>query len=543
MGTFLSLLKEGKTKEAWQMYGGFIYLSPGEFSQLQERLLQEQLELAAPCGLARKLAGGNLPKNTRDFRRHFPLTTYEDYAPFLSEKREDLLPARPELWICTSGKAGKYDRKWAPYTTSMVTAHAKNFLAAIIFSVSSREGAFTLRENCKFLYGMAPPPYLTGMVPYGLKREFPFEYLPPLQEAEKMSFEDRNKEGFRLGLIKGVDLFFGLSSVLVRIGEEFTGKKPEKTVKPGRFNLLAWSRLARGMAKSRLNSRSILPKDVWNLKGIICAGTDTAFYKDRIEHYWGKKPVEIYGGTEIGIAATQTWDHEGMVLFPDANFWEFIPEEEYFKERKNPGYAPQTVLADELEPGKRYEIVVTNFRGGAFLRYRVGDFIKVLALKNERLGIDLPQIIYEDRADDVIDLAGFTRITERTLWDALKKAGITHGNWVAKKSFSGEHPVIELHLELPLSEKAAEFEQKIHQALRQVDTDYHDLEEILGYRPVKIAPVPEGFFKACRERQRAASAGDRLPEHFSRINPPDGLFKELAVFRAQKQLEGGQRRS
>ncbi|MGB9847261.1 MAG: GH3 auxin-responsive promoter, partial [Desulfotomaculales bacterium] len=337
--------------------------------------------------------------------------------------------------------------------------------------------------------------------------------------------------------------FFGLSSVLVRIGEEFTGRKPEKTVKPGRFGLLAWSRLLRGLAKSRLNSRSILPKDVWNLKGIICAGTDTAFYKERIEHYWGKKPVEIYGGTEIGIAATQTWDHEGMVLFPDANYWEFIPEEEYFKTRKNPVYVPQTVLTNELEPGKRYEIVVTNFRGGAFLRYRVGDFIKVLALKNERLGIDLPQIIYEDRADDVIDLAGFTRITERTLWDALKKAGITHGNWVAKKSFPKDHPVIELYLETNPSGKAGEVEESIHQALRQVDADYHDLEEILGYRPVKVVPVPEGFFKACRERQRAASAGDRLPEHFSRINPPDGLFKELAVFRAQKQIEGGQRRS
>jgi len=538
----LSLLKEGKKKEAWQMYCGFIRLSTAAFMQVQERLLKEQLELAAPSGLARKLAGGDLPKNVHDFRRHFPLTTYEDYAPFLSEKREDLLPARPELWICTTGKPGKYDRKWAPYSPSMVAAHAKNFMAAIIFSVAAREEEFTLKENFRFLYGMAPPPYLTGMVPYGLKNEFPFEYLPPLAEAEKMTFEERNKEGFRLGLTKGVDLFFGLSSVLVRIGEEFTGRKPEKTVKPGRFGLLAWSRLLRGLVKSRLNSRSILPKDVWNLKGIICAGTDTAFYKERIEHYWGKKPVEIYGGTEIGIAATQTWDHEGMVLFPDANYWEFIPEEEYFKTRKNPVYVPQTVLTNELEPGKRYEIVVTNFRGGAFLRYRVGDFIKVLALKNERLGIDLPQIIYEDRADDVIDLAGFTRITERALWDALKKAGITHGNWVAKKSFPKDHPVIELYLGTNPSGKAGEVEESIHQALRQVDADYHDLEEILGYRPVKVVLVPEGFFKTCRQRQKAASK-DRFPENFSRINPPDELFEELTAFKAQKREEEGQPRS
>ncbi|MGB9847315.1 MAG: GH3 family domain-containing protein, partial [Desulfotomaculales bacterium] len=93
MSIVLSLLREGKKKEAWQMYCGFIRLSRNEFMQVQERLLQEQLELAAPSGLTRKLAGSELPKNVRDFRRHFPLTTYEDYAPFLSEKREDLLPA------------------------------------------------------------------------------------------------------------------------------------------------------------------------------------------------------------------------------------------------------------------------------------------------------------------------------------------------------------------------------------------------------------------------------------------------------------------
>ena len=128
----------------------------------------------------------------------------------------------------------------------------------------------------------------------------------------------------------------------------------------------------------------------------------------RIEHYWGVKPLEIYGGTEIGFAATQTWDYNGMILFPDVNFWEFIPEDEHFKSQADPNYEPRTVLFSQLEPGKRYELVVTNLKGGAFVRYRVGDMIKVLSRTNETLDIDLPQIIYEDRVEDVIDLAGFT---------------------------------------------------------------------------------------------------------------------------------------
>ncbi len=529
MPNIFDLLKEGKNKDVWRKCCGFIDLSMAEFMQVQERLLLEQLELYAKSGLGKKLFGGLFPRRLADFRRSFPLTTYEDYAAYLSEKREDLLPAKPDYWVCTSGKLGTYERKWAPYSRGMVQTHIKNFFASIIFAVCSKKFEFNLKENYKFLYAMAPPPYLTGMVPYGLKDEFPFEYLPPLSVAEKMTFEERNKEGFRLGLARGIDLFFGVSSVLVKIGEKFSQEEPGGS-DFGKLGALSKIRLAWGFLHSKIQHRQLLPKDVWNLKGIICAGTDTAFYKERIENYWGKKPIEIYGGTEIGIAATQTWDHEGLVLFPDANFWEFIPEEEYKKSLANPGYVPETVLANELEPGKRYELVITNFRGGAFLRYRVGDLIKVVGLRNDRPGTGLPQIVYEDRVHDVIDLAGFTRITERTLWEALKKAGITHGNWVAKKAFAKDHPILELYLELAPHENSKTTEENIHQALRSVDADYHDLEELIGYRPLRLAPVPEGFFKLFRQKQRAENNLDM--ETSSRINPSERLLAELAAFRA-----------
>ena len=194
-------------------------------------------------------------------------------------------------------------------------------------------------------------------------------------------------------------------------------------------------------------------------------------------------------------------------------------------------YQPSTVLLSELEPGKRYELVITNFKGGAFVRYRVGDMIRVLSLNNNSLNIGLPQIIYEDRIDDVIDLAGFTRINERTIWEALKRADITHGNWAACKAFAGAHPIVQLYMEMPpfYDNKAHNIlEDKINGALCSVDTDYNTLTEMMAYRPLKLVPVAGEAFKMIRQKQ---SAGQSAPIADRRINPSKITLQDLVNFR------------
>ena len=171
--------------------------------------------------------------------------------------------------------------------------------------------------------------------------------------------------------------------------------------------------------------------------------------------------------------------------------------------------------------------MVTNLKGGAFVRYRVGDMIKVLSRTNETLDIDLPQIIYEDRVEDVIDLAGFTRITERALGKALALSGIDNANWLAYKAFADNHPLIELILEVQEPDSTRELEEKIHLALRGVDSDYRDLESMVGYRPLRVKAIPEGTINLLREKlgrgefSWAAGLG-------SRLNPPAKIMEMIA---------------
>lgn len=54
------------------------------------------------------------------------------------------------------------------------------------------------------------------------------------------------------------------------------------------------------------------------------------------------------------------------VLFPDACFYEFIPETEMYKNLDDPSYVPRTICMDEVAAGEVYEIVLTVLKGGAF---------------------------------------------------------------------------------------------------------------------------------------------------------------------------------
>ena len=112
----VELLQQGRNEELWQMCCGFISLTLEQFMTIQKRLLLEQLEALNRSVLGNKIMRGAKPTTVEEFRRQVPVTTYADYCPELLEKREDVLPENPALWVRTSGRSGKYPYKWVPLT-------------------------------------------------------------------------------------------------------------------------------------------------------------------------------------------------------------------------------------------------------------------------------------------------------------------------------------------------------------------------------------------------------------------------------------------
>ncbi len=535
MSKIQELLRQGRHEELWQMCCGFIDLSLEQFMAIQKRLLLEQLELLRSCELGKKVMRGAMPETVEEFREQVPLTTYHDYCPELLEKSESVLPAEPFQWAHSSGKSGEYPFKWVPISQRF--AHELGVLMyglGILASCEGKGDVSKAREHAKIVYAIAPPPYTSGVLAHIMQQQVVSDYLPPLEQAESMSFEERIGEGFRLALSEGFDYFFGLSIVLVAIAEQFRKHSGDRKMLPLLSQPRSLSRLIKGLVKSKLAKRPMLPRDLWSIKGIMGGGTDGVVYREKIKELWGRYPLDTYVCTEGSLIATQTWDYEGMTFVPNLNFLEFIPEAEHFKWQSDNSYQPKTVLLDEVTAGENYEMVITNFHGGAMARYRMGDVIRITSLKNENLGIGIPQMAFERRADDLIDL-GPIRLTEKVIWQAIENSNIPYADWTARKEIIENRPVLQLYLELKdgYVASARGVATAVYEQVKRLDDgfiheDLPSLERIMDFKPIEVILLPEGAFANYTAQRRAEGAdlAHLKPPH---INPSDRVLSLLGT--------------
>jgi hypothetical protein len=526
MPTAKTLLKQNRREEVWQKYCGFIDLDLPGFMAIQERLLLEQIELLAKSAIGRQIMKGNVPQNVQEFRELVPLTNYHDYISFLSDKREDILPCKPQIWARTSGRSLEFDYKWVPYSPRMAEVVGEFGIASFILASCSGRGDIRLNVDDHCLYTLAPPPYFTGaVVAEAVKEQLNPIFIPPLEKGNEMTFEERIREGFKLALKSNIDLFYGLSSVLVKIAEQFEQGSSGSKFSISLLDPRLLFRMIRGLIISKLKGRPLLPRDLWNVKAIVAGGMDTSFYRDTIETYWGRKPLEGYGGTEIGGVALQAWNLKGMTFLPDFNFLEFIPEEDFYKSAGDSSFEPSTRRLDEVAPGV-YELVITNFHGGVFVRYRTGDLIEIISLGDEDLGIQTPQMKFHARADGVIDVAGFTRLTEKAIWEAIEESGINYIDWLVKKEYAKDKPYLHLYIESKNGDKPEEVKRLIHKSLAEKDSGYAELEKMLGIDPLKVSLLSEGAFSRYIDTMRSSGA-DLAHLKPPRINPSDEIVARL----------------
>lgn len=540
MSKISELLESSKRNELWDLCCSFIELDTDQFVNIQKQLLLEQLELLKRSKLGRKIMRGAMPDSVDEFRNTVPITTYADYCPELLERDEDVLPAKPARWIQTSGRSGEYPFKWVPVTERFWEEAGRNFCAIALFSTAKDRRDFPLKYGYRILHAAAQSPCLTGHVAHKLGEELGFRFMPSLDESEQTAFEDRVTRGLKMALANGMDGFFGLAGILVAIGEKFKrGSGSAKTSKllsqPGML-----VRLLRGKIRSRLAKRAMLPTDLWSLKGIVSMGTDSVIYKNKIKDLWGRAPLDVFGNSESTVIATQTWDYENMVFFPNLNFLEFIPEEEHFKWQNDKQYQPKTVLLNEVNVGENYELVITNLHGGALIRYRLGDMIRITSLRNEKLNINLPQMIFERRADDLIDL-GFVRLTERTIWQALEASDIPYIGWTAKKEIKNHKSTLHLYLELKegTSLTDEEIATMVYQQIKQIDDglyvykDIDNLEQLIDFKPIEVTILPAGIFADYKLKRQAegSSLAHLRPPH---INPSDKVLAQLSAVTGER---------
>ena len=525
------LLEEGRRDELWMKHCGYFTLSPDDFMEVQKRLLLEQINILGKSKIGKQLLGDEIPTSVEEFLQNIPLTTYEDYAEYFDHQIEDVLPVKPYVWARTSGRTSIKGPKWIPYTKTMYDHLGDLTVGAMLMASASYTGEVKLERNDKFLLATAPPPYVSAFVSRSAQDQLDVKFLPPLEQGENMEYAQRVALGFRLAMREGLDYFMGLASVLARMGEQFEQQSSSTKVSKDLLDPATLWRLIKAVILAKLNNRSILPKDIWKLKGIMTGGADTVVYGSKIEHYWGKKPLQGFGCTEGGNVAMQGWNGKGMVFSPDINFLEFIPIKEHLKNKADHNYKPKTVLYNELELGV-YEFVLTNFHGGALTRYRIGDLFEVIALKDDELGSPLPQLRFYSRADDVIDLGNLVRLTENDIWRAIEATGVKYQDWTARKEFNSEVISLHIYLEPKPSENITveEFKSQLALELSKISSEFGGLDEILGRNPVQISLLKSGSFDAYMKQKQleGADLAHIKPPH---MQPSDQIMKPLLEFK------------
>jgi hypothetical protein len=521
------LLEEGRRDELWTKHCGFFTLSPDDFMDVQKRLLLEQISLLGKSQIGKQLFGNKIPASIEEFRQEVPLTTYVDYEAYFDQQIEEVLPEKPFVWARTSGRTSSKGPKWIPYTKTMYDRLGDLTVGAMLMASASYTGEVKLERNDKFLLATAPPPYVSAFVSRSAQDQLDVKFLPPIEQGEKMEYAQRVALGFRLAMREGMDYFMGLASVLARMGEQFEQQSSTTKLSKELLDPATLWRLIKAVIIAKLQRRNILPKDIWKLKGIMTGGADTIVYGSKIEHFWGKKPLQGFGSTESGNLAMQGWNGKGMVFSPDIDFLEFIPLEEHLKYKADPSYTPKTVLYNELELGL-YEFVLTNFHGGALVRYRIGDLFEVISLGDEELGSPLPQLRFYSRADDVIDLGNLVRLTEKDIWGAIEATGVKYQDWIARKEFNSDEVSLHIYLEPKPSESVAveEFKGQLALELAKLSPEFSGLDEILGRNPLRISLLKPGTFDAYmkQKQQEGADLAHIKPPH---MQPSDQVMKRL----------------
>ena len=256
---------------------------------------------------------------------------------------------------------------------------------------------------------------------------------------------------------------------------------------------------------------ALLPKDFWpNLELVACwkSGTVKLYIKE-LARYFGDVPVRDMGyvSSEARSSFPVSDKDIGGVLAINTNFYEFLPREEANKKEK------RTLLADELEVGKEYFIIVTT--PGGLYRYDIDDVIKVNGFFNKTPVIEFVQKglnavsvtgekLYESHVNEAVNKA----IEKHKLLLTFFSASIEWGNpprYIFLAEFDGPYERAEKKSFLQSVEKELYLQNREYEVSRK--------KNLLAHPVLKV--VKKGGFEKYRAGRLAEGAHDsqfKVPE-------------------------------
>ena len=89
-----------------------------------------------------------------------------------------------------------------------------------------------------------------------------------------------------------------------------------------------------------------------------------------------------------------------------------------------------------------------------------------------------------------------------------------------------EHPVIHVYISTDTEESEAVMRERLHRSLKKYDSSYADLEEMLGWDPLRLTPLPLGVFERWQQ-ERVANGADPAFVKEQRMQPPKEAVRRI----------------
>jgi len=512
-------------------------LADPEKTQLD--FLQRQLKREAETEFGREHGFSEI-KTAADYRKHVPIRDYESFRPWVERltngEQAVLTMQQPWMFATTSGTTDQpklipVNDAWKNATTSLM---------ALWLARAQRDHPGILRH--KILTMVSPA--IEGYAPCGLpigsvsgvtRRKMPWllrrSYCSPYSVMEIRDYDARYKVAIRMGYANQVSMMATPNpSTLLRLAETGAGHAEQiiRAIHDGTvgFELSdedsayyeEQQALSEGLA-ARLSPRPrrakqleqlleehgvLRPRDVWSKLSLLGCwlGGSAGLQSAKLREWYGETPMR-----DIGFRAT-----EGTMTLPvednnaagppclTSGFYEFIPEEEIEQE------CPTTLLAHELEQGKRYYILLTT--AGGLYRYDINDIVEV---QGEYLGC--PTFAFARKGRDMANITG-EKIHVNQVLIAAERAVATSGlGWTQVQMIpdvdgSRYDLLVEPTTAEPGDEALASFSAALDRELSLCNDEYRQKRKSRRLHQPRIFEMKSGWYQR-RWRTDVVSRGKR----------------------------------
>ncbi|KAF3887492.1 MULTISPECIES: GH3 auxin-responsive promoter family protein [Nostocales] len=390
---------------------------------VQEQFLHKLLQTHKDTDNGRKYGLRDI-KTIAQFQRQVPILPYSGYEAYLqriAKGEQNVLTPDPVVYLnTTSGSTG--NQKLIPITKRFQNSLRWANLTCIGFlneALRSRQKRFgkllvtnatqiTGRTSGGIDYGTAGTGVLRmGKFLYEQLFAHPYETLKAEDSIARhylcflFALNDPSMRGiianFPMLILRTCNYLERYAEELIRDIDKGTIADWLKLEPELRFQLeRRWSANPNRAAQLREVLRSsgrLTPNLAWpNLSYVATArGGTSDFYFERFPSYLGDTPVfgAVFASAEGTFSIYHDVNNDGSILAIETGFFEFIPEDQWEEEH------PKTLLATEVQPGKLYRILMTNYSG--FYRYDIGDVVEVLGFYEQA-----PLIVFRYRRGGIL---------------------------------------------------------------------------------------------------------------------------------------------